>query len=229
MTLEQISEWVQAEFSPVELVTPYETILQLIRNALRYFNTRSAIRTSQMMTVNAGSTLVTVDHYMKTVVKVLPTPPAEWITQNYPQWSLLGISMLDSVNNDLIMMTEAFKNYKGYIGGDFKWYFERSTDPAIGGQLHMYNLPQNVSKVFVLGTKQYNEDDDIVDDQVLVWLLPYAKALVKQAEGNSLRKSSAIGVNNDGQALYNEGKEEMEVLQKQLFESGRWVAFTQKF
>jgi hypothetical protein len=101
-----------------------------------------------MITVTSGSTKVTVSPSIKTVVKVLPTPPAEWITQNYPQWSLLGISMLDSVNNDLIMMTEAFKNYKGYIGGDFKWYFHRSEDPDVGGQLHLYNLPQNVQKIF---------------------------------------------------------------------------------
>ena len=229
MTTNQIREWIENEFQPVNLVTPSDTIVQLINNAIRYFNTRSAMRMAEMITVTSGSTQATVNPLIKTVVKVLPTPPAEWITQNYPQWSLLGISMLDSVNNDLIMMTEAFKNYKGYIGGDFKWYFERSADPSVGGVLYLYSLPQNVQKIYVLGTKRCSESEDIVDEQILVWLLPYAKALVKQAEGNTLRKADTISVKNDGQVLYTEGVTEMMELQKQLYESGRWLAFAQKF
>ena len=224
MNNEEILSWCKNEFYPINLVTSDNTITQIILNARRYWNTHSAMKYAEMLTVTSDTSRIQISANMKTAVKVLPTPPAEWLTQNYPQWSLLGISMLDSVNSDVIMMTEAFKNYKGYIGGDFKWHFERSSDPTVGGYIYMYNLPQNVQKIYVLGTKRYADTEDIVDEQVLVWLLPYVKALLKQAEGNALRKSDILGVKNDGQTIYQEGREEMLALQKSLSEEGRWVA-----
>jgi hypothetical protein len=49
------------------------------------------------------------------------------------------------------------------------------------------------------------------------------------AEGNTLRKSDAIGIKNDGQQLIDEGKEEIKTLQEQLAQEGRWVSFTKRF
>lgn len=232
MIRSEIISWVNQEFEPVQLVTGSETISQFIGNAIRYLNTHSAFRYGEMLTVSSGTQSIQVSTNIKTVVKALVTPPQEWITQNYPQWSLLGISMLDSVNNDLIMMTEAFKNYKAYISGDYKWYFEASSDPSVGGTMYFYNLPQNVTRVYALGTRRFkldNETDDLNDEHALRWVLEYTKALTKQAEGNALRKSSAIGVSNDGQQLYQEGREEMLALQKQIFEEARWLCFAKRF
>jgi hypothetical protein len=82
----------------------------------------------------------------------------------------------------------------------------------------------------VVGTKRFylDEVNEIKDDFALVWLLAYIKALVKMAEGNVLRKADIIGVRNDGQELYNEGKEEKEKLEDKLSDTGRWIAFSQR-
>jgi len=226
-----IINWVQSEFKPIQLITGQETISQFIDNAVRYLNTHSAFKYAEMISITSELTRIQVSANIKTVVKVLPSPPEEWITQNYPQWSLLGISILDGVNNDLIMMTEAFKNYKGYISSGFKWHFERSNDPTVGGNIYLSNQASNIQKIYVLGTRRFSlatETDEIIDEAPLRWILEYVKALVKQAEGNALRKSSAIGVNNDGQTLYNEGREEMKDLQEQLMNEGRWVALASR-
>ena len=67
------------------------------------------------------------------------------------------------------------------------------------------------------------------DDYILDWILNYAKALLKQIEGNTLRKSSIIGINNDGQQLLNEGLDAQKELQESLSRDGRWLAFAKRF
>jgi len=81
----------------------------------------------------------------------------------------------------------------------------------------------------VVGTKRIIEGEDITSEYLLDWILQYSKAQVKMIEGNTLRKSGAINIKNDGQELMNEGKEEVEALQKRLTTEGRWVAFARKY
>lgn len=228
-----ILQWVKNEYLPVTLVTEDEAILQMVDNAVRYFNAYSAIRIVEMVDATSGSTKVQVSTNLKTVVRVIPASPPITILMNYPMWSLLGVAILDNVTNDMIAMTEAFKNYKYYIGSDFRWHFEKSGDAAVGGYLYPSNVPENTTKLCVIGTKRIvadeNDDYSITDEYILNWLLRYIKANVKQVEGNALRKSDAINIKNDGQDLYNEGKEEVKDLQQELRESGRWTAFVRRF
>jgi hypothetical protein len=130
-------------------------------------------------------------------------------------------------------MSEAFRNYRYYIGTDFHFYFDRNHNPdgtnQFGGYLYLTNLPQNTTKIAVVGTKRILPNEDITSEYLLEWILEYSKAQVKMFEGNTLRKSDAIGVKNDGQSLMTEGKEAVEALQKRLQEEGRWVSFTRKF
>ena len=131
------------------------------------------------------------------------------------------------------MMSEAFRNYRYYIGTDFHFYFDRNHDPdatnGSGGYLYLTNLPQSTTKVAVVGTKRILPNEDITSEYILEWILEFSKAQVKMIEGNTLRKSDAIGIRNDGQTLMSEGKEAVEQLKKRLGEEGRWVGFVRKF
>ena len=40
--------WIRAEFAPITLATPSDTVKQMIENAIRYWNTHSAHKTSAM-------------------------------------------------------------------------------------------------------------------------------------------------------------------------------------
>jgi len=234
MTREDIRSWVKTEFKPVMLATPDETILQVVDNAIRYWNTHSAFKIIEMVeNVSPGVPRVALNSNFKNVVRVYPSTTPDWILQNHPLWTLLGITIIDNLTADLVMMSEAFRNYRYYIGTDFKFYFDRNDNPDAtngnGGYLYVTNLPQNTTAVAVVGTKRILPDEDITSEYLLDWILKYVKAQVKMIEGNTLRKSGAINIKNDGQELMNEGKDEVKTLQKQLMDEGRWVSFTRKF
>lgn len=137
--------------------------------------------------------------------------------------------MVDNVTSDLIELSEAYNNYRSYMGTSMRWKFEQSEDPATGGYLYIRNVPSGSDKLYVVGTRRLYTDEDITSEHILDWILRYAKALVKLTEGNLLRKSDIIGIKNDGQQLVDEGKNEVEALQKELAMNGRWVSFAKRF
>jgi len=163
MRKNDIIDWCQQEFIPIVLATPDETITQLIQNAIRYWNTHSAFPIVKMFPVSnsrfvsgAGSSsaaiVMTPDY--KNVVKVYPATQPDWVLQNYPLWSLLGITIIDNLTSDLVMLSEAYKNYRYYMGSDFNYHYEKSDDPAVGGTLYLSNLPNLSTTVAVVGTKR---------------------------------------------------------------------------
>jgi len=229
MTKQEIVQWIKNEFGVLRgsLATPDDVIEQCIDNAIRYYNSHSGFKTTRIYPLN-GKKYVQVDPDVKAVVRVIPDRTTTWVFQDLPLWTLLGTQILDNVTSDLIVMGEAFRTYKQYLSADFQWMFVKSDDPQVGGTLYIQNLPLGASKVCVMGTKRILPDEDIKHEWVLDWILRYSKALVKMVEGNTLRKAEIIGAKSDGQALYDEGKEEAEDLKKQLVEEGRWVTLARR-
>lgn len=219
---------IKEECKPVELVTPDATIGLMVQNTLRYLNTKSAFPLVRMYDATPETKLITLDTDFKNVVRVYPSTTADWILQNYPLWSLLGVTVIDNITSDLILMAEGFKNYRYYIGADFRFNFQRSEDPSVGSSLYLFNVPSSTTKICVVGTKRFSDVEDITSDYAIDWILRYAKALTLITEGNTLRKADAIGVRNDGQALIDENKKEVELLQKELADSGRWYSFARR-
>ena len=215
--------WLKTEFQPLTLATPDATVEQCVENAIRYFNTHSAYKISQVF--DFVKTRVQLSAEFKAVVQVYPTKTTTYIWNDHPLWTLMGISVLDNVTTDLILMSEAFRNYRQYVGADFRWWYDKSEDPAVGGYLNIVNIPAGSSGVFVTGTKRILAEEDIKQEHILDWILRYSKALVRQIEGNTLRKSGIVDIKNDGDTLVTEGINEMKDLQKELSENGRWFAF----
>lgn len=229
MTKQEIIDWLKIEFLPLQLATPDETISQIIDNAIRYWNTHSGYRIIRMYPVSLSTKMIQLDPEFKTVVKVIPDKATTWIYHDLPLWSLLGITIIDNVTSDLIIIGEAFKTIKKYLGTDFTWTFVNNQDnPDEGGYLFLSNIPVKATKVCVIGTRRVLKDEDIKDQYILDWILNYSKALLKQVEGNTLRKSDIIGVKNDGQQLFDEGKEEQKYLQEKVFDDARWVALARR-
>lgn len=229
MLLPEIVQWIKDDIKPVELTTPEGTVGQMVQTAIRYWNTHSAFRIIRMYNATVSTKRVQLDTDFKNVVRVYPASQADWILQNYPLWSLLGITIIDNVTSDLVMLSEAFKNYRYYIGTDFHFHFERSNDPSVGGYLYLDNVPTGTNKICVVGCKRITEVEDITDEFILDWILQYAKSLTLAQEGNTLRKSGVIGIQNDGQQMIDEAKTKIEELKKELNENGRWVSFVQRF
>ena len=230
MTRSQILEWLELEFKPLCLATPVETQMQVIENAIRYWNTHSAYKAIQMVNAATGQTVVDVNADIKRVVEVWPGNQTDWIFNDHPLWSLLGITILDNVTQDLILMAETFRNYRKYVSTEFKWTFVANPDPTGTGRLYVSHLPKSTTTLALVGTHRIlPTQDDIDQEHILDWILYYSKALLKQIEGNTLRKSAVIGINNDGQSLFDEGSREKEDLEDRLKSEGRWVVMARRF
>lgn len=215
--------WIVEEFKPLTLISPTNTLLQQVDNAVRYWNTHSAFKISGVYDYAAGTKRVQIDPEFKSVVDVIPTQATTWIWNDHPLWTLTGITVLDNVTTDLIMMSEAFRNYRIYVGTNFRFHWQKSDDPTTGGYVYAINVPNNVSSLFVIGTKRILSNENVTNEYILDWVLYYAKALVKQIEGNTLRKTAIIDTPIDGQAMIDEGREEVKDLQARLARDCRWV------
>jgi len=221
-TTTQIREWIRTEFLPLELATPNETIEQHIDSTIRYWNTHSAHRHVAMCSYSSGDKRVQLPNTFKDVAQVFPATTTTWIWNDHPLWTVLGLTILDNVTSDMIMMSEAFRNYRIYVGTDFQWTFEPSQDFSAGGYLYAINIPKGVSQLCVVGARRIADNEELKNEYILDWILRYSKELVRSTEGNTLRKSSIIDVKNDGAEMIREAKEEIQSLQKELEVNGRW-------
>jgi len=191
-------------------------------------NTDAPIIISYNITAQGG-TAMPINPDFKLVTNIYPAVTPQLLWQDNTLWKLFGITILDNVTSDLIMMTQAFQNYQLYVGTDFRWTWEPAEDPAEMGTVYYTNNPIMNSLFCIVGAKRILPNEDIKSEHILDWLLYYSKALLKMCEGNMLRKGDIIGVKNDGQAMLDEGKEEMEALQERLAQEGRWLAMAQRF
>lgn len=229
--MDKYVNWIKKEFEPLQLITAQldDTVIeQQVENAIRYWNTHSAFKTTGIYSYPAGTKRVQIDKSFKGVVDVLPTTAAEYLWNNHPLWTLTGITVLDNVTTDLIMMSEAFRSYRIYVGTNFRFVYQKSDDPTVGGYLYCVNVPNGTSTIFVIGTKRITADEDITNNYILDWILYYTKALVKQIEGNTLRKTAIIDTTLDGQTLVEEGREEQKALKEALQKDSRWVVFIKR-
>lgn len=220
-----IVSWLDVEFEPLILSLTPAAKLQIVENVIRYWNQHSGFALLKMFTT---ANVISIDAEYKTVVQVLPSSQSTSLALADPTWTLLGIQVMNYLTTDFIALNEAYRNYRGYFGSDFRWHFEMNSDPTLGGKLFIQNAPTGATSVAVVGTKRILAAEDIKAEFILDWVLRGSKAQVKISEGNVLRKASIIGVNNDGQQLLDEGKEEWEALKKELSENGRWVALASR-
>jgi len=221
--------WIAAEFAPRTLATPEDTLKQMYENSIRYWNTHSGYKISGVYDYAPGTDRVQISEEFKTIVDAIPTSATTYIWNDHPLWTLTGVTILDNVTTDLIMMSEAFRNYRIYVGTNFRWHFEKSDDPSVGGYLYAVNVPSGVQSLYVVGTKRILEDEVVTNELILNWIRYYAKALVKQVEGHALRAAGIIDIVADGQQLVDEGKEEERELKETLAKEAWWVMFPRRY
>jgi hypothetical protein len=222
---EKYINWITTEFGQRQISVSDDVVRQMLENAIRYWNTHSAYKISAMYPYNTGTIRTQISEAFKTVVEVILNKTTNWKLNDHPLWTLAGVTILDNVTSDLILMSEAFKLYRKYVGIEFYWTYEKSTDPTVGGYLYCKNLPSGCDQVYIVGTKRILPTEDIVDEHILDWILSYTKALIKQVEGHNIRAADIVGIHTDGQTLYDEGKEEAIALKERLVSDGRWLVF----
>lgn len=227
-----ILDWIKTDYAPLQYSQPDGTLIQNINQVIYYFNTHSGVRTLNMYPVTSSGpssqTVITLDPHIKLVSEVLPSSQVLELALADPTWTLLGIQVMNYLSADLIAINEGYKNYLTYLGNDFRWVYEPSQDPTVGGTLFIQQIPAPATAVAVIGAQRILPGDNITEEHILDWLLRACIAYCKMKEGNVLRKADSINVKNDGQVLFDENMLEWEKLKKELKDNGRWLALSQK-
>ena len=222
-------DWIKKEFKPLTLATPDATVEQCLENAIRYWNVHSGYKIMSMVAYTTSQTRAQLSTEFKSVVTVYPSNTTTWIWNDHPLWSILGVTVLDNITSDMILLSQAFRNYRIWIGADFRWTFQKSEDPdGEGGYLYAINIPSNVMGLCVVGTKRVMNTEDIKQEYILNWILNYTKALVSEIEGNTLRVATIVDIKNFGDQLRQEGREDKKALQEKLEKDGRWVVLARR-
>jgi len=222
-------DWLQNEFKPLTLATPVATQKQCLENAIRYWNTHSAYKIMTMVAYTSGQVRAQLPESVKMVVQVYPSSTTTWIWNDHPLWAILGVTILDNITSDMIMLSQAFRNYRIFVGADFRWAFEKSEEPnSEGGYIYAMNVPSQVAGLCCVCTKRITDTEDIKQEPILDWVLQYTKALLMMIEGNTLRKSTIVDIKNDGGDLVSEGNTEKIRLQEKLAKDSRWVVLARR-
>lgn len=228
MTKPDVIAWMKAQYAPLTFATPDATLGQCVDNAVRYWNINSGYRISTMVATPASGHRVQIHPGIKTVVQVFPSTSTTWIWNDHPLWTMMGIQIMDNVTGDLIMMSEAYRSYRVYVGSDMRWMYDRSHDPAVGGYLYLINVPHGATDLCVVGTKRILPDDTLTAQPIIDFVTKYSLAMAKEIEGNTLRKGGIIDLPTDGGDFLKEGLEAQKKLEEELERDGRWVVLARR-
>jgi hypothetical protein len=228
MGKDEIVAWLAIQIAPLTSATPTETIEQVVDNAVCYWNTHSGFELITMFATPASGEYVQLNAQFKDVVEIWPANTTGWVFNNHPLWTLTGIQLLDNITGDMIMLSEAFRNYQVYIGSDMRFTFIPSTTPSEGGKLFAINVPRGSEQIAVRGTKRITATESISSEHILDWVLNYAWALFKIIEGHTLRTAQIADIKTPGESYVQEGYKEKKELEEKLAYEGRWVTFAQR-
>jgi hypothetical protein len=220
--------WLTTQIAPLTAATPTTTIEQVIDNAVAFWNTHAGFAIITMFETPASGEAVQLNAQFKDVVEVWPSNTTGWVFNNHPLWTLTGIQLLDNITGDMIMLSEAFRNYQVYIGSDMRFTYTRSNEPEVGGMLSLINVPIGSEQIAVRGLKRITATEQITDEHIVDWILNYAWALFKIIEGHTLRTAEIADIKTPGRDYVKEGYDEKKALEEQLAYEGRWVTLAQR-
>ena len=232
MTPQDILAWIKTDYLPLQYAQPDSTLLQNINQVIYYWNTHSGHRVLEMYPASSSglnqSTVIQLNPEIKTVTEVLPSAQQLAIALADPTWTLLGVQVMNYMSADLIAINEGYKNYLAYLGNDFRWIFEPSQDPSVGGTLFLQSLPAPAIACAVVGTFRILPNTNITSEHILDAILRGSMSYCKMKEGNILRKADSINVKNDGQAMLTENTEVWNEWKKELQNNARWAGLAQR-
>lgn len=204
MKFKEIVEYVVSSFKPIVLATAGVSIEQCVEEAIQWWDRVGGYPKAEQFAYPQTNSFLLPDR-VDAVIEVIPDRvTTELFTA---QTLLLGVTILDYDILTLAMKQDHLANLRTFLASRFRWKFVKP-------YMYVDGMLTAIATMVVVYLPHYDwsrREDDITGKDVY-WIRRYARALVKQREGEIRRLGSVIQSPLDGEALVTESKDEVEAI-----------------
>lgn len=190
-----------ASFKPIVLATQKVSIEQCVEEAIQWWDRVGGYPKAEQFAYPQTNSFLLPDR----VDAVLDVIPDRVTTELFTaQTLLLGVTVLDYDILTLAMKQDHLANLRTFLASRFRWKFVKP-------YMYVDGMLTAVATMVVVYLPHYDWSDREVEilGKDVYWIRRYARALVKQREGEIRRLGSVIQSPLDGDTLASESKEEV--------------------
>lgn len=205
----EISQYIIDEFLPIQLVTDTTATQKMVEEAIRWYDREGATIVYEQFSMTG--TVITLPDRVDQVIDIIPDRVVSEIFT--AQTLLLGVTILDYDIITLALKQNHLADLRTFLASRGRWKWLKP-------YLHLAGMFTGVTTLVVKYLRHYDwtdETDDIADAG-LDWIIRYARAMLKQKEGRTLRMGSVIQTPLDGETLVNEGVTELKDVKQELID-----------
>jgi len=200
----EIVEYVVSSFKPIVLSTAKVSIEQCVEEAIRWWDRVGGYPKAEQFAYPQTNSF----ELPPRVDQVLYAIPDRVTTELFTaQTLLLGVTILDYDILTLAMKQDHLANLRTFLSSRFKWKFLKPN-------LYVDGMTTSIATMVIVYYQHYDWQDreaDIVGKDI-EWIQKYARALVKQREGEIRRLGSVIQSPLDGDTLVSESGAELDTI-----------------
>lgn len=210
MIKRQISEYIRTERLPIVPAQDISATDKFVEEAIRWYDEEGATLVTEQFNIGNGIVITLPDRVDVVYNVIADRVVSEIFTA---QTLLLGVTILDYDIVTLAMKQEHLQNLRTFLASRMRWNWVKP-------YLHFDGALTAVTSVVIKYLRHYDwqDADDDITDKGLNWIIRYARALFKTAEGRILRMGSAIGMPMDGPEMAAEGVAELAEVKRELIE-----------
>ena len=201
MKFREIVEYVISSFKPITLATAKVSIEQCVEEAIQWWDRVGGYPKAEQFAYPQTNSFMLPDR-VDAVMQVIPDRvTTELFTA---QTLLLGVTILDYDILTLAMKQDHLANLRTFLASRFRWKFVKP-------YMYVDGMITSIATMVVVYLPHYNwEDRNIaITGKDVYWIRRYARALVKQREGEIRRLGSVIQSPLDGDTLVGESRDEI--------------------
>lgn len=206
MKFREIVEYVVSSFKPIKLSTATVSIEQCVEEAIRWWNRVGGYPKAEQFAYPQTNSFTLPDRVDQVMYVITNRITTELFTA---QTLLLGVTVLDYDITTLAMKQDHLSNLRTFLASRFRWKWVKPN-------LYVDGLLTAVSSMVVVYLPHFDWTDKEaeINGKDLEWIQRYARALVKQREGEIRRLGSVIQSPLDGDTLVTESASEIEAIKK---------------
>ena len=201
MKFAEIVEYVVSSFKPIKLSTAQVSIEQCVEEAIQWWDRVSGYPKAEQFNYPQTNSFQLPER-VDSIIEVIPDRvTTELFTA---QTLLLGVTILDYDILTLAMKQDHLANLRTFLASRFRWKWVKP-------YMYVDGMLTAVATMVVVYLPHYDWSDRDVDitGKDIYWIRRYARALVKQREGEIRRLGSVIQSPLDGDTLVGESKDEV--------------------